>query len=138
MRGAIILNRRARRRHPFSSSLSTSSSSSLAIGRRPSSSFNALTSPPEENTCDEHITHSTLRRTIVTSAFPSIGRRFARSHQEYKEEDDEAFPPPPLDAVVVKVVVKVFSAESMCISNAPSSLLCVWSLLRNYNKGERL
>ena len=91
-----------------------------------------MTSPPEENiACDEHITHSTLRRTIVTSAFPSIGRRFARSHQEYKEEDDEAFPPPPppppLDVKVVVVVVKVFSAESMMMMmmmyqpTAPSS-----------------
>ena len=70
------------------------------------------TSPPlteeelEEKTCDEHITHSTLRRTIVTSAFPSIGRRFARSHQEEEEKDD-------FEEEVVKVVV--FSAESMCV-----------------------
>ena len=60
----------------------------------------------EEKTGDEHITHSTLRRTIVTSAFPSIGRRFARSHQEEEEKDD-------FEEEVVKVVV--FSAESMCV-----------------------
>mmetsp|Transcript_3231 Transcript_3231/g.9968 ORF Transcript_3231/g.9968 Transcript_3231/m.9968 type:complete len:230 (-) Transcript_3231:114-803(-) len=79
-----------------------------------SSSFNnaLTTSPPlteeeeEEKTCDEHITHSTLRRTIITSAFPSIGRRFARSHQEEEEKDD-------FEEEVVKVVV--FSAESMCV-----------------------